>query len=66
MSSIRRKGENVSLRALRQDMRRGSKGTEKQKGHPFGWPLGLFDAWQCPTVFVSSWDSPLRGRRKRR
>ncbi|MGK3194845.1 hypothetical protein, partial [Enterobacter soli] len=21
-------------------------GSETQKGHPFGWPLHLFDAWQ--------------------
>ncbi len=27
----------------------------KQKGHPFGWPLGLIDAWQCPTL---AWGDP--------
>src|SRR5690606_14162512 len=28
---------------------------ETQKGHPFGWPLHLFDAWQFPTL---TWGDP--------
>ena len=30
-------------------------GSETQKGHPFGWPLYLFDAWQFPTL---TWGDP--------
>ena len=26
-----------------------------QKGHPFGWPSALFDAWQFPTL---AWGGP--------
>ncbi|MFE4128459.1 hypothetical protein ACFX4U_20565, partial [Kosakonia sp. YIM B13588] len=26
-----------------------------QKGHPSGWPLHLFDAWQFPTL---AWGDP--------
>ena len=26
-----------------------------QKGHPFGWPSALFDAWQFPTL---AWGDP--------
>ena len=55
MSSVQRKGENVSLRELRQDLGREDERHGKQKGHPFGWPLGLFDAWQCPTL---AWGDP--------
>ncbi|MFG6091437.1 hypothetical protein, partial [Enterobacter soli] len=30
-------------------------GSETQKGHPSGWPLHLFDAWQFPTL---TWGDP--------
>ncbi|WP_220272600.1 hypothetical protein, partial [Escherichia marmotae] len=26
-----------------------------QKGHPYGWPFALFDAWQFPTL---AWGDP--------
>ena len=28
---------------------------QTQKGHPCGWPLHLFDAWQFPTL---TWGDP--------